>query len=91
MPLTPEPPCSGKVTIVGHTLQETGEALDQGFLKCIDMSCHGEGRLTALGVNSEHRGVLAGRPGGKASQAQEDRTRRACWILRIVSPLKRKR
>ena len=39
---------SGKVAIVGHTPQKSGEMLDLGFLKCIDTFCHGGGWLTAL-------------------------------------------
>jgi serine/threonine protein phosphatase 1 len=40
--------CSGKVAVVGHTPQRTGEVLDLGFLICIDTSCVRGGWLTAL-------------------------------------------
>jgi serine/threonine protein phosphatase 1 len=44
--------CSGKVAVVGHTPQKSGEVLDLGFLKCIDTHCHGGGWLTALEVHT---------------------------------------
>jgi serine/threonine protein phosphatase 1 len=50
--LIPEPHCSGKTAIVGHTSQKTGEVVDVGYLKCIDTFCYGGGWLTALDVNS---------------------------------------
>jgi serine/threonine protein phosphatase 1 len=40
--------CSGKVAVVGHTPQRTGEVLDLGFLVCIDTNCARGGWLTAL-------------------------------------------
>lgn len=43
---------SGKVGIVGHTAQRSGEILDEGCLKCIDTYCHGGGWLTALEVHT---------------------------------------
>jgi serine/threonine protein phosphatase 1 len=46
------PHSSGKVAIVGHTPQKSGEVLDLGFLKCIDTYCHGGGWLTALEVHT---------------------------------------
>ena len=48
--------CSGKVAIVGHTPQKSGEILDLGYLKCIDTFCHGGGWLTALEVNTGRSG-----------------------------------
>ena len=51
LPPTPARHCSGKVAIVGHTPQKSGEILDLGYLKCIDTYCHG-GWLTALEVNT---------------------------------------
>ena len=48
----PGPHQSGKLAIVGHTSQKTGEILDLGYLKCIDTWCYGEGWLTALDVCS---------------------------------------
>jgi len=52
LPPAPVPHCSGKVAIVGHTPQKTGEILDLGVLKCIDTFCHGGGWITALEVNT---------------------------------------
>jgi serine/threonine protein phosphatase 1 len=52
LPLQAAPHCSGKVAVVGHTPQPSGEVLDLGFLKCIDTFCHGGGWLTALDVNT---------------------------------------
>ena len=43
---------SGKVVVVGHTPQKSGEVLDLGHLVCIDTYCHGGGWLTALDVDS---------------------------------------
>jgi serine/threonine protein phosphatase 1 len=48
----PGPHCSGKLAIVGHTSQKSGEILDLGYLKCIDTWCYGNGWLTALDVDS---------------------------------------
>jgi serine/threonine protein phosphatase 1 len=56
LPPIPKPHCSGKVAIVGHTPQRSGEILDLGFIKCIDTFCHGGGWLTALEVEGG-RGV----------------------------------
>jgi serine/threonine protein phosphatase 1 len=50
--MTPGPHESGKVVIVGHTSQKTGEILDLGHLVCIDTYCHGGGWLTALEVGT---------------------------------------
>jgi serine/threonine protein phosphatase 1 len=41
LPSVPKPHCSGKVAVVGHTPQRSGEVLDLGYLKCIDTFCHG--------------------------------------------------
>jgi serine/threonine protein phosphatase 1 len=43
---------SGKVAVVGHTAQLTGEVLDLGFLVCIDTNCNRGGWLTALEPSS---------------------------------------
>jgi serine/threonine protein phosphatase 1 len=43
---------SGKIAVVGHTSQKSGEILDLGYLKCIDTYCYGGGWLTALEVHS---------------------------------------
>lgn len=45
---TAQPHESGKVVIVGHTPQPSGEILDLGFLVCIDTNCVRGGWLTAL-------------------------------------------
>lgn len=50
--LPPKPHCSGKIAVVGHTVQASGEILDLGFMKCIDTNCCEGGWLTALEVNS---------------------------------------
>ena len=43
---------SGKIAVVGHTSQKTGELLDVGHLVCIDTYCWGGGWLTALDVTT---------------------------------------
>jgi serine/threonine protein phosphatase 1 len=43
---------SGKVAVVGHTPQHSGEVLDLGFLVCIDTNCARGGWLTALDTTS---------------------------------------
>ena len=48
----PQPHCSGKIAVVGHTPQPDGEILDAGHLVCIDTYCFGGGWLTALDVAS---------------------------------------
>lgn len=48
----PGPHQSGKVGVMGHTPDKTGEILDMGFLKCIDTYCYGGKWLTALDVTS---------------------------------------
>lgn len=50
----PAPHCSGKIAIVGHTSQKSGDVLDVGHLKCIDTYCHGGGWLTAIEVETGH-------------------------------------
>lgn len=49
---TAKPHCSGKVAVVGHTRQISGDVLNLGFLVCIDTNCVRGGWLTALDVNS---------------------------------------
>ncbi len=51
-PTPPEPHCSGKTVIVGHTAQRNGQILDLGYLKCIDTCCYGSGWLTAMELPS---------------------------------------
>ena len=49
----PGPHCSGRIAVVGHTPQVSGEILDLGYLKCIDTGCCCSGGwLTALDVES---------------------------------------
>lgn len=48
----PEPHCSGKTAVVGHTEQRNGEILDLGHVLCIDTACHSYGWLTAMDVRS---------------------------------------
>ena len=49
---TARPHHSGKVAVVGHTPQLTGEVLDLGFLVCIDTNCVRGGWLTALDIDT---------------------------------------
>jgi serine/threonine protein phosphatase 1 len=50
----PGPHVSGKIAIVGHASQRSGEIFDLGYLKCIDTWCYGDGWLTALDIESGH-------------------------------------
>jgi serine/threonine protein phosphatase 1 len=43
---------NGKVAIVGHTSQKSGEVLDAGHVVCLDTFCYGGGWLTAMDVSS---------------------------------------
>jgi len=52
LPPMPARHCSGKVAVLGHTPQKSGEILDLGHLKFIDTFCHGGGGLTALEVST---------------------------------------
>src|SRR5262245_12500962 len=45
---TAVPHGSGKIAVVGHTRQLSGDVLDLGFLICIDTNCARGGWLTAL-------------------------------------------
>lgn len=64
---TPQPHDNGKIAVVGHTSQKSGEICDLGHVIGIDTYCHGGGWLTALEVTS-----------GKAWQAnREGQIRRA--------------
>jgi serine/threonine protein phosphatase 1 len=49
----PGPHISGKIAIVGHTVQRDGRILDLGHLKCIDTGLYCGGWLTALDVESD--------------------------------------
>jgi serine/threonine protein phosphatase 1 len=51
----PGPHASGKIAIVGHTSQKSGEVLDLGHVICIDTYCHGGGWLTAMEVATGQR------------------------------------
>jgi serine/threonine protein phosphatase 1 len=48
----PAPHENGKIAIVGHTSQKTGEILDHGHVVCIDTFCYGGGWLTAMDIES---------------------------------------
>jgi serine/threonine protein phosphatase 1 len=48
----PAPHENGKLAIVGHTSQKTGEILDLGHVVCIDTFCHGGGWLTAMEIET---------------------------------------
>jgi len=48
----PGPHFTGKVAVLGHTPQKSGEVLDLGHMVCIDTYCHGGGWLTALDAGS---------------------------------------
>ena len=49
----PDPHVSGKIAIVGHTPQISGDVLDMGHLICIDTFCFGDGCLTAMDVHTK--------------------------------------
>jgi serine/threonine protein phosphatase 1 len=48
----PGPHISGKIAIVGHTVQKDGQVLDLGHIKCIDTGCYCGGWLTAMEIPS---------------------------------------
>jgi serine/threonine protein phosphatase 1 len=48
----PGPHVTGKIAVVGHASQRSGEILDLGYLKCIDTWCYGDGWLTAMDVET---------------------------------------
>lgn len=47
----PGPHHSGKVAVVGHTAQRSGEVLDLGHLICLDTYCYGGRWLTAIDLD----------------------------------------
>jgi serine/threonine protein phosphatase 1 len=47
-PKAQQPHYSGKIVVVGHTPQVSGDVLDLGLLVCIDTDCSRGGRLTAF-------------------------------------------
>ncbi|MGI9472974.1 MAG: metallophosphoesterase family protein [Rubripirellula sp.] len=49
----PDPHCSGKRVIVGHTPQPSGDVLDAGHVVCIDTYCFGGGFLTAFQIGGD--------------------------------------
>jgi serine/threonine protein phosphatase 1 len=42
----PQPHCSGKQVVIGHTEQRNGEILDLGHIVCLDTACRSYGWLT---------------------------------------------
>lgn len=48
----PPPHFSGKIAVVGHTANRSGEIFNAGHLLCIDTYCYGGGWLTAVDVES---------------------------------------
>jgi serine/threonine protein phosphatase 1 len=48
----PPPHRSGKIAIVGHTPQKSGEILNMDYLLCIDTYCVGDRWLTAVDVDN---------------------------------------
>lgn len=50
----PVPHENGKIAVVGHTSQKSGEVFDLGHVVCIDTFCHGGGWLAAFDIESSH-------------------------------------
>ena len=48
----PDPHCSGKIMVCGHTPQESGKPFSNGNAVCIDTLAYGGGWLTCLDVGS---------------------------------------
>jgi len=48
----PAPHENGKIAIVGHTAQKSGEILDLGHVICLDTFCNAGGWLTAMDVEN---------------------------------------
>ncbi len=46
----PPPHQNGKIAIVGHTAQKSGEVLDLGHVICLDTNCYGGAWLTAMDI-----------------------------------------
>lgn len=69
----PRPHENGKIAIVGHTAQQSGEVLDLGHVICLDTFCHGGGWLTAMDVGTrevwqaDREGRLRSSDGGRRS------------------------
>jgi serine/threonine protein phosphatase 1 len=74
---TAVPHRSGKVAVVGHTVQHSREVLDLGFLVCIDTNCARGGWLTALDTGTgqiwraDRTGRLRANPGGTPDTGRE--------------------
>jgi serine/threonine protein phosphatase 1 len=51
--INPEPHCSGKIMVCGHTAQRSGMPAHNNNSICIDTWAHGEGWLTCLDVESD--------------------------------------
>jgi len=43
---------NGKIAVVGHTAQKSGEVLDGGRVICLDTFCYGGGWLTAMDIDT---------------------------------------
>jgi serine/threonine protein phosphatase 1 len=50
--IDPEPHCSGKIMVCGHTAQRSGKPANNNNSICIDTWAHGDGWLTCLEVES---------------------------------------
>lgn len=48
----PPPHDNGKIAIVGHSSQQSGEIVDLPHLKCLDTNCYAGGWLTAMEVRT---------------------------------------
>jgi serine/threonine protein phosphatase 1 len=48
----PQPHCSGKIMVCGHTAQQSGQPSNDGHSVCIDTWAHGGGWLSCLDVAS---------------------------------------
>ena len=65
----PQPHCSGKIMVCGHTAQKNGVPLNVGHAICIDTWVYGTGWLTCLDVDS-----------GKCWQAKQSGETRTGWL-----------
>ena len=52
LPASPQPHCSGKTMICGHTSQDSGRPLNFGHTLCIDTYVYGGGFLSCLDVEN---------------------------------------
>jgi serine/threonine protein phosphatase 1 len=67
--INPEPHCSGKIMVCGHTAQRSGLPATNGHSICIDTWAHGGGWLSCLEVES-----------GRIWQASEEGSRRSFHV-----------